>query len=68
VTGRPGDGLLSGWHLLALYCWSTSPGGKHDGMSPVLREFATVCYRCAAAGPTAANGNPACRCGGELVG
>jgi hypothetical protein len=109
-AGRPGDRLLRGWRLLALYCWSTSPGGKHDGMSPVLREFlrvservegddwldqmldgrdacarcgetyhienlkvctrchATVCYRCAAAGPTAANGNPACRCGGELVG
>jgi hypothetical protein len=28
----------------------------------------TTCYRCASVGPLAANGNPACPCGGELVG
>ena len=30
--------------------------------------LATVCYRCAGEGSRADNGNPACACGGELVG
>jgi hypothetical protein len=110
AAGRPGDSLVSGWRLLVLHCWSTSEGGRRDGMTSILSEFlrmservqgpdwldqmlegreacarcgesyrtenikicthclATVCYRCAAVGGQAENGNPGCRCGGELVG
>jgi hypothetical protein len=39
ANGRPASGLLEGYDLIALQCWTYSAGGKSDGASDTLRQF-----------------------------
>lgn len=38
--GRPAALLLQGYSLIALQCWIGSGGGKAEGVSETLRQFA----------------------------
>ena len=38
ACGRPANQLSDGWSLIALRCWSSSNGGKQDGISQTLAE------------------------------
>ena len=39
-SGRPAARLLGGYSLIALQCWMHSLGGKSDGASETLKEYA----------------------------
>jgi hypothetical protein len=41
LAGRPESQLPAGLDLVALRCWLHSDGGKRDGASPLLKEYAS---------------------------
>jgi hypothetical protein len=49
-------------------CRGCGESYRAENLAVCTRCHDTYCYRCARLGGTAANGNAACRCGGEIVG
>lgn len=42
AAGRPSNVLPGGYSLIALRCWLHSPGGKAEGVAPLLQEYKTA--------------------------